>query len=107
MASPRSATRDGRGMLLVPGFVNSHYHSYDLLAKGLFEDVAGSAGLTDLLYTTERSAEHNLLREGIARERIHFVGRVPHDQVVSTSIAAFGRRPEVPPTVTVCTSLTP
>ncbi|MCC6472143.1 MAG: amidohydrolase family protein [Burkholderiales bacterium] len=32
-------TLDARGMLLVPGFVNAHYHSYDLLAKGLFEEV--------------------------------------------------------------------
>ncbi|MEM8581562.1 MAG: amidohydrolase family protein [Pseudomonadota bacterium] len=30
---------DGRGKLLVPGFVNAHYHSYDVLAKGLMEDM--------------------------------------------------------------------
>ena len=27
------------GKLLVPGFVNAHYHSHDVLAKGMFEDV--------------------------------------------------------------------
>ena len=36
-----SGTRviDGRGMLLVPGLVNAHYHSYDVLSKGRFEDM--------------------------------------------------------------------
>jgi UDP-N-acetylglucosamine 2-epimerase (non-hydrolysing) len=35
--------------------------------------------LADVLYTTERSAHDNLLREGIARERIVFVGNVMID----------------------------
>ena len=30
---------EARGKLVIPGFVNSHYHSYDVLAKGLFEDM--------------------------------------------------------------------
>jgi 5-methylthioadenosine/S-adenosylhomocysteine deaminase len=30
---------DGRGMLLIPGLVNAHYHSYDVLSKGRFEDM--------------------------------------------------------------------
>jgi 5-methylthioadenosine/S-adenosylhomocysteine deaminase len=30
---------EARGKLVIPGFVNSHYHSYDVLAKGLLEDV--------------------------------------------------------------------
>lgn len=32
-------TIDGEGRLLIPGFVNAHYHSYDTLAKGMFEDL--------------------------------------------------------------------
>jgi 5-methylthioadenosine/S-adenosylhomocysteine deaminase len=32
-------TLDARDRLIVPGFVNSHYHSYDVLAKGLLEDM--------------------------------------------------------------------
>ena len=41
LASHRGSveTLDARGKLLIPGFVNAHYHSYDALAKGLFEDV--------------------------------------------------------------------
>ena len=30
---------DARGKLVMPGFVNAHYHSYDVLAKGLLEDM--------------------------------------------------------------------
>jgi 5-methylthioadenosine/S-adenosylhomocysteine deaminase len=32
-------TIDARDRLIVPGFVNAHYHSYDVLAKGLLEDM--------------------------------------------------------------------
>ena len=32
-------TIEAAGKLVVPGFVNAHYHSHDVLAKGLFEDV--------------------------------------------------------------------
>jgi len=35
--------------------------------------------ISDLLFTTERSARDNLLREGIAEPRIHFVGNVMID----------------------------
>ncbi|MDD5034958.1 MAG: UDP-N-acetylglucosamine 2-epimerase (non-hydrolyzing) [Methylococcaceae bacterium] len=35
--------------------------------------------ISDLLFTTERSARDNLLREGIADDRIHFVGNVMID----------------------------
>jgi cytosine/adenosine deaminase-related metal-dependent hydrolase len=30
---------DARDRLVTPGFVNAHYHSYDVLAKGLLEDM--------------------------------------------------------------------
>jgi 5-methylthioadenosine/S-adenosylhomocysteine deaminase len=32
-------TIDARDRMIVPGFVNAHYHSYDVLAKGLLEDM--------------------------------------------------------------------
>ena len=35
--------------------------------------------ISDLLFTTERDAEKNLLDEGISREKIHFVGNVMID----------------------------
>jgi cytosine/adenosine deaminase-related metal-dependent hydrolase len=31
---------DAGGMLVIPGFVNAHYHSHDVLARGMFEDLA-------------------------------------------------------------------
>ncbi len=38
--------------------------------------------ISDLLFTTERSARDNLLREGIAADRIHFVGNVMIDTLL-------------------------
>ncbi len=32
-------TIDATGMLAIPGLVNAHYHSYDVLCKGRFEDI--------------------------------------------------------------------
>ena len=63
--------------------------------------------LADFLFTTERSAHDNLHREGIAAERVHFVGNVMIDTLLAhreraRSLAApaparCGKRP-------VCTS---
>jgi UDP-N-acetylglucosamine 2-epimerase (non-hydrolysing) len=39
--------------------------------------------ITDLLYTTERSAHDNLAREGIPAGRIHFVGNVMIDSLLA------------------------
>jgi cytosine/adenosine deaminase-related metal-dependent hydrolase len=30
---------DAEGKMLIPGLINSHYHSYDVLSKGRFEDM--------------------------------------------------------------------
>ena len=30
---------DARGKLVIPGLVNAHYHSHDVMAKGLFEEM--------------------------------------------------------------------
>ncbi len=38
--------------------------------------------LSELLFTTEASAEDNLAREGIARSRVHFVGNVMIDTLL-------------------------
>ena len=39
--------------------------------------------ISDILFTTERSAEQNLVREGIDRGRIHFVGNVMIDTLIA------------------------
>ncbi|MBK8993562.1 MAG: UDP-N-acetylglucosamine 2-epimerase (non-hydrolyzing) [Gammaproteobacteria bacterium] len=44
--------------------------------------------ISDLLFTTERTAEANLLREGIAKECIHFAGNVMIDTLLYNLEAA-------------------
>ena len=36
---PEARVIDASGLLVSPGFVNAHYHSYDVLQKGLLEDM--------------------------------------------------------------------
>jgi len=38
---PGVETIDARGKLVIPGMVNAHYHSHDVLAKGLCTDAKG------------------------------------------------------------------
>ncbi len=49
--------------------------------------------VADRLYTTERSAHDNLLREGITSERICFVGNVMIDSLLASREPAAGRDP--------------
>ncbi len=60
--------------------------------------------ITDILYTTERSALDNLVREGIDAKRIQFVGNVMIDSLLSSAqqaiepavtLAQAGANPEV------------
>jgi 5-methylthioadenosine/S-adenosylhomocysteine deaminase len=37
--APQARVIEAHGKLVIPGFVNAHYHSYDVLAKGLLEDM--------------------------------------------------------------------
>jgi len=47
----------------------------------------------DLLFTSEKSGDENLLREGIAEEKIHFVGNCMIDSLRSHLAAALAREP--------------
>jgi len=38
--------------------------------------------IADLLFTTERDADENLLREGVPEEKVHFVGNVMIDTLL-------------------------
>ena len=40
LAAPGARVIDAAGMLAVPGLVNAHFHSHDVLARGLFEDLS-------------------------------------------------------------------
>jgi cytosine/adenosine deaminase-related metal-dependent hydrolase len=39
VGQPDARVIDATGMLVIPGLVNAHYHSYDVLSKGRFEDM--------------------------------------------------------------------
>jgi UDP-N-acetylglucosamine 2-epimerase (non-hydrolysing) len=62
--------------------VEAGLRSYD---RGMPEEINRvlTDQIADLLYTTERSALDNLLREGIAAERVRFVGNVMIDSLLS------------------------
>jgi UDP-N-acetylglucosamine 2-epimerase (non-hydrolysing) len=53
--------------------------------------------ISDLLYTTERSAHGNLAREGIPAERMHFVGNVMIDSLLSHKGRAVPAARTLPP----------
>jgi UDP-N-acetylglucosamine 2-epimerase (non-hydrolysing) len=49
--------------------------------------------LSDLLFTTEQSANENLIREGISKEKIHFVGNCMIDSLHKHLTRALEARP--------------
>lgn len=63
-AQGRAEVIDARDRLVLPGFVNAHYHSYDTLAKGLIEDAPFDlwALQTQPAYYGRRSKEELRLR---------------------------------------------
>src|SRR5258707_3558768 len=92
---------DAAGKLVVPGFVNAHYHSHDVMEKGLFEEMPfdiwavhsnpasyGARALEEVrLRTLIGAAEH--LRNGITTIQ-DFLTVVPQDEaVVDTVLSAY------------------
>ena len=70
--------------------VEAGLRSYD---RGMPEEINRvlTDQIADLLYTTERSAADNLAREGIAAERVRFVGNVMIDSLLNNR--EFARAP--------------
>jgi cytosine/adenosine deaminase-related metal-dependent hydrolase len=92
---------EATGKLVVPGFVNAHYHSHDVMAKGLFEEMPfdvwtlhsnpGNYGTRSLqevrLRTLIGAAE--MLRNGITTVQ-DFLTVVPSDEAyVDTVLSAY------------------
>jgi 5-methylthioadenosine/S-adenosylhomocysteine deaminase len=92
---------DAKDKLVIPGFVNAHYHSHDVMAKGLFEEMPfdvwtlhsnpagyGERTLREIrLRTLVGAAEQ--LRNGITTVQ-DFLTVVPQDPaVVDTVLAAY------------------
>jgi cytosine/adenosine deaminase-related metal-dependent hydrolase len=92
---------DATGKLVVPGFVNAHYHSHDVMAKGLFEEMPfdiwtlhsnpanyGPRSLEEVRLRTLIGAAESL-RNGITTIQ-DFLTLVPQDEaVVDTVLSAY------------------
>jgi 5-methylthioadenosine/S-adenosylhomocysteine deaminase len=92
---------DAVGKLVVPGFVNAHYHSHDVMAKGLFEGVPfdvwtlhsnpsnyGPRSLEEVRLRTLVGAAESL-RNGITTIQ-DFLTVVPQDEaLVDTVLSAY------------------
>jgi len=101
-AEPNLEIIDAGGKLVVPGFVNAHYHSHDVMAKGLFEQMPfdvwtlhsnptnyGPRSLKEIRLRTLVGAAESL-RNGITTIQ-DFLTVVPQDDaVVDTVLAAYG-----------------
>jgi cytosine/adenosine deaminase-related metal-dependent hydrolase len=92
---------DAAGKLVVPGFVNAHYHSHDVMAKGLFEEMPfdiwtlhsnpanyGPRALEEVRLRTMIGAAE-MLRNGITTVQ-DFLTLVPQDEaMVDTVLSAY------------------
>lgn len=92
---------DAAGKLVVPGFVNAHYHSHDVMAKGLFEEMPfdiwtlhsnpasyGPRTLEEVRLRTLIGAAEQL-RNGITTIQ-DFLTLVPQDEaLVDTVLSAY------------------
>jgi hypothetical protein len=103
IAAPLGARiTDARGKLLIPGFVNAHYHSHDVLAKGMFEEMPfdvwthhaspnnyGTRSLEEVRVRTLLGAAE-ALRNGITTIQDMLV-LVPRDEAyLDTVLSAYG-----------------
>ena len=92
---------EAAGKLVVPGFVNAHYHSHDVMAKGLFEEMPfdiwtlhsnpanyGPRSLEEVRLRTLIGAAE-MLRNGITTVQ-DFLTLVPQDEaIVDTVLSAY------------------
>jgi cytosine/adenosine deaminase-related metal-dependent hydrolase len=100
LGAPAAVTINLAGHLLIPGFINAHYHSHDLLAKGSFESlpleqwglIAGPMGnhrsLAEIRVRTLLGAVE-ALRNGVTTVQ-DFSSFLPFsDEVVDTILNAY------------------
>ncbi len=100
-AEPGAEIIDAVGKLIAPGFVNAHYHSHDVMAKGLFEEMPfdiwtlhsnpasyGPRTLEEVRLRTLIGAAEQL-RNGITTIQ-DFLTLVPQDEtLVDTVLSAY------------------
>lgn len=61
-ADPAPRVIEGRGKLVIPGFVNAHYHSHDVLSRGMFEDIPLEVWIALAILPTTRSLSQREVR---------------------------------------------
>lgn len=85
--------QDGRDRLILPliAHVEAGLRSFDPLMPEEINRVLTDHA-SDLLFTTCEDANTNLVREGIPRARIHFVGNVMIDSLLAMKRAATGEK---------------
>ena len=92
---------EAAGKLIVPGFVNSHYHSHDVLLKGMFEEMPfdiwaihtnaasyGRRSLHELRIRTLIGAAE-MLRNGITTVQDFLTVYPADDEIVDTVLSAY------------------
>jgi cytosine/adenosine deaminase-related metal-dependent hydrolase len=92
---------EARGKLVLPGFVNAHYHSHDVMMKGLFEEkpfdiwttYTGAAGYgvrshRELRLRTLIGAAE-MLRNGITTVQDFLTVHPPEPAVIDTVLSAY------------------
>ena len=100
-AEPGVEVIEASSKLIAPGFVNAHYHSHDVMAKGLFEEMPfdiwtlhsnpanfGPRSLEEVWLRTLAGAAE-MLRNGITTVQ-DFLTLVPQDEaIVDTVLSAY------------------
>src|SRR3984957_1111935 len=91
---------DLSGHVLLPGFVNAHYHSHDVLAKGCFESlpleqwgliagpIAGNRSLDEIRMRTLVGAVE-ALRNGVTTVQDFSTFSPLSDEIVDTILSAY------------------
>src|SRR5918995_82187 len=100
-ASAGTEVIDAAGKLMVPGFVNAHYHSHDVLMKGMFEEQPFDIWTTYTGASAYGPRSHRevrirtligaaeMLRNGITTVQDFLTVYPPDDAYVDTVLAAY------------------
>src|ERR1700710_744744 len=87
--STLAAALVAKKMNLKVGHVEAGLRSFDMTMPEEINRLCVDA-IADHLFTTDRLSDQNLLREGVAPERIHFVGNVMIDSLLKHQRVAEG-----------------
>ena len=80
--STLAATLTAKKLGISVAHVEAGLRSFDMTMPEEINRLCTDA-IADLLFTTDRLADQNLLREGVAADRIHFVGNVMIDSLLA------------------------